>query len=257
MRNQRAARSIKPISALTCAYPLMFFDFHADNGISAYSSVSNLSALTAGGTPDFATRKGWLNLDGASFYTFDTYLNTALASVLNLGENAILVWAQVNNLLAGPTRHSLINAGFGTSFWRVTLLEGTGFRHSVSIAHDGDGGETEYAGSADDFNEATDTNIAILIDNREGVKGSTRWVNGAQVAGESWAGKGACTYASASAQRTRLFASSASSPANIAQGANRRLGVVNFGTTVPANIDQIALDLHNNNSLPTRSLLEA
>lgn len=257
--------SFKPVSALftTASKPFAWWNLAAD--AAPTRSLGSISALTGTSTPDHSTRPGWWTNDGAEYYTAPTYLESTLEDVLDLGENVLLLWAQVNLATGADTAQDyLIHVGTGAQnnwAWTVsrssTASSGQICTHFVNVAFSGDASAAAYSGGANAFSVNTDSNILLLLDNRAGEKRVYQYANGIQFGTASFAGKGACNYAAASTGRLRIGATAAGSPTNIYLGALRRLGAVNFGQAMPSNINQIIHSLHQSNGVPTLPLLRA
>jgi len=228
-------------------------------------AVGSISTLAGTNAPDHATRAGWWTADGTEYYTAPTYLESALQAAFDLGENVVMMFAQVNVLTGVDTAQDyLLHVGVGAKSnysWSVsrssTASSGKICTHFVNVAFDSDSSAIGYGGSSNAFDVNTDTNIIVLLDNRAAEKVVYQYANGALFGKSSFSGKGACTYALASTRTLRLGATAAGSPTNVYLGAMRRFGVANFGTTMPANINQIVQSLNASNSVPTRELLKA
>lgn len=259
-------QGVKPVASLAAAMvkPFAYWDFIAGS-VPSLKSVPSITPFTAGGAPDYATRPGWVTLDGNDYFTADTYLDAGLEDVLDIAEGAVLVWYQINVTQGIDTATDrILEVGTGVSSnWAIYFSRsGTGASGTIctaypSIAFDGDSASAGYGASANQFAVATDIVIAHLIDNRAAVKTVYNYAAGAQFSTASLAGKGACTFASAPTKRMRFFASAGGSPANIALAAVRRLGVINYGADLPTNINDIITSLVNSNAAPTRELLQS
>lgn len=257
--------SIKPVSALfdTATKPFAWWNFAA-NGAPT-KALGNISTLTGTSTPDHSTRAGWWTNDGAEYYTAPTYLEPALQAVFDLGENVVLAWAQVNLTTGADTAQDyLLHVGTGAQHnwsWVVqrssTASSGQICTHYINAAFAGDVSAAGFSGGANSFSVNTDANILVILDNRQGEKRLYQYANGIQFGTASFAGKGACNYASAPTARLRVGATAAGSPTNILLGAMRRLGVVNFGQTMPSTMNQIVNSLNQSNGVPTLPLLRA
>ncbi len=257
--------SFSPISGLfaTANKPFAWWNFAADGAPTR--KLGSVSTLTGTATPDHNTRAGWWTNDGSEYYTAPTYLEAALEDVFDLGENMLLLWAQVNLLTGVDTAQDyLLHVGVGAQnnwSWAVsrisTASSGQICTHFVNVAFNGDSSATGYSGGANSFSVNTDSNILLLLDNRVGEKRVYQYANGMQFGSASFAGKGACNYAGASTGRLRVGATAAGSPSNFYLGAVRRFGAVNFGQSMPSNINQIIHSLHQSNCVPTLPLLRA
>lgn len=257
-------QGVKPVSSLVSSMtaPFAYWDF-ISGSVPAIKSVDSITTFTAGGAPDYATRPGWVTLDGADYFTADTYLDPGLEDLFDIGEGAVLAWYQINVTQGVDTATDrIIEVGTGaSSSWALyfarssTAASGTICTAYPSIAFDGDGAAAGYGASANQFAVATDIVIAHLIDNRTAAKTVYNYANGVQFSTASLAGKGACTFASAPTKRMRFFASAAGSPANIALAAVRRFGIINYGQNLPTNINDVITSLTNSNAVPTRELL--
>ncbi len=257
--------SFSPLSGMyaTATKPFAWFNFAASGA--ATKAQGSISALTGTGTPDHSTRAGWWTNDASEYYTAPTYLESALQNVFDLGENLILLWAQVNLLTGVDTaRDILLEVGTGAQNnwqWAVarssTASSGQICTHFGSVAFSGDSSQTTFSGGSNAFSVNTDANILALFDNRANEKRLYQYANGIQFGTASFAGKGACNYAAASTGRLRFGGSAAASPSNIYLGAMRRFGAVNFGQSMPSNINQIIHSLHQSNCIPTLPLLRA
>lgn len=250
---------LKPLSSLieSATVPMLYWNFATGAVETINTTGTALPALTAFGTPTYAN--GALVLDNASYYTYDTHDNAGLRAALDLQEGVILMWARVNiNALetTGQCHMLSVHAGAGPQI-RFNINVNTSNRPDIWLAHDGDTSATQYAGASNEFADATDTNICLLVDNRVGVKGLSRWVDGVAKTGSTWAGKGALSYDLGPTQRVRIGSDAAFTPGNTFYGTLRRMGVINFGTSLPANINEIVQSLHQSNCIPTRELLEA
>lgn len=257
--------SISPVSKLydSLAKPFAWFNFAANGAPTKKSGV--ISAMTGTNTPDHSTRSGWWTNDGTEYYTAPTYLESGLQSAFDLGENVVMLFAQVNLATGVDTAQDYIfNVGTGASntwSWVVqrasTASSGQICTHYINAAFAGDSSAIGYSGGANAFNVNSDVNILALLDNRPAGKTVYQYADGVQFGAASFAGKGACNYASAPTQRFRFGATAAGSPSNHYLGALRRLGVANFGTSMPRNINQIIHSLHQSNCVPTLALLRA
>ena len=258
-------QDFSPVTKLfaSAAKPFAWFNFAADGA--ATKAGGTITALTGTSSPDHATRAGWWTNDGAEYYTAGTYLEAALQAAFDLGQNALLLTAQVNVLTGVDTaRDILLEVGTGAQNnwqWSVsrssTASSGQICTHVAAIAHSGDSSQTTYSGGANAFTINADTNLALLIDNRAAEKRIYQYANGVQFGTAVFPSKGACNYASASTGRLRIGASAAGSPTNIYLGALRRLGAWNFGTSLPTSINQIIHSMHQSNCIPTLPLLRA
>ena len=257
--------SMAPVSAYYAGANKAYAWFNFAASGAATKAQGAVSALTSTGA-DHATRAGWLTLDGSSqYYTAPTYLEAALQAAFNLGENVLMLFAQVNLLTGVDTAQDyLLNVGQGTHSqysWTVsrssTASSGQICTHYANVAFDGDSSAVGYSGGANSFNVNTDSNLMLLMDNRPTGKVIYQYANGIQFASASLSGKGACTYANAPTARLRVGGTAAGSPSNFYLGAVRRLGAFNFGSTMPSNINQIIQSLHTSNCVPTRELLRA
>lgn len=257
-------QGVKPVASLAASMvkPFAYWDFIA-GAAPSLKSVPSITAFTAGGAPDYATRPGWVTLDGNDYFTADTYLDTGLENIFDIAEGAVLVWYQINVTQGVDTATDrILEVGTGVSSnWAVyfarssTAASGTICTAYPSIAFDAGSASAGYGVAANQFAVATDIVIAHLIDNRAAVKTVYNYAAGVQFSTGSLAGKGACTFASAPTKRMRFFASAAGSPANIALAAVRRLGVINYGADLPTNINDVITSLVNSNAAPTRELL--
>jgi hypothetical protein len=257
--------SISPASALfaTASKPFAWFNFAASGA--ATKALGSVSALTSTGA-DHATRAGWLTLNGSSqYYTAPTYLEAALQAAFDLGQNALLLTAQVNVLTGADTAQDyLLHVGTGVSSnysWVVqrssTASSGQICTHYLNAAFDSDSAASGYSGGANAFTVNADTNLALLIDNRSEVKRVYQYANGVQFGTAVFPNKGACTYASAPTKRLRIGGTAAGSPTNLYLGALRRFGAWNFGTSMPSNINQVIHSMHQSNCIPTLALLRS
>lgn len=249
--------ALRPVSGLLGAAvkPYVYWDF--GTGVATPTrSNRTLPGVTATNTPAFTSgtggRDGWVTLDDTEYYTFDAYDTQAVRDVFNLGEGVMLFWARVNVVAASTGQQHLLSIGAGAGpHIRFNVAKSTSFRPDVWLAFDGDTSATQYAGGSNEFAGDTDTNVAILIDNRPGVKTLYRYVNGANVNGTTWSGKGALTIANAPTQRIRMFADALNTPGSTYQGAVQRMGLVNFGADMPTRINSIIQGLHDlNGSIP-------
>lgn len=257
--------SFSPASALfaTASKPFAWWNFATDGAPTR--ALGSISTLTGASTPDHGTRAGWWTNDGAEHYTAPTYLEPALEDAFDLGENVVLAWAQVNLATGADTAQDyLLHVGTGAQnnwSWTVsrssTGSSGQICTHFVNVAFSGDASAAAYSGGANAFSVNTDSNILVILDNRPGEKRVYQYANGIQFGTASFAGKGACNYAGASTGRLRIGATAAGSPTNIYLGALRRLGVVNFGQTMPRTMNQIVHSLNQSNGVPTLPLLRA
>jgi len=220
------------------------------------SGMPDLPTLTGTGSPSYATRAGWLTLDDTSYYTSTDFANAQMARVFDLQEGILLVsfQATVASGATGQNKVLSLGAGGAPALW-IGVSTATSYRPDVAINFDGDTAGTPpiYAGASNEFAAATDTNITLLIDNRPAVKGLSRFVNGTSVTGATWAGKGALSWANMTG-RWRIGADAAGTAASTFNGAFRRLLCVNFGTTMPSNINGLIQSLHQSNCRPTREL---
>lgn len=257
--------SLSPLSGLyaTLAKPFAWFNLASDGA--ATKARGSISALAGTNAPDHATRAGWWTNDGTEYYTAPSYIESALQAAFDLGENVIMLFAQVNLATGVDTAQDyLLQVGVGAQnnwSWTVsrssTASSGQICTHFVNVAFNGDSSATGFSGGANSFSVNTDTNILVLLDNRSVGKTLYQYADGVQFGTASFSGKGACNYLSASTQRLRLGATAAGSPTNVYLGAMRRLGVANFGAAMPSNINQIIHSLHQSNCVPTRELLRA
>lgn len=250
---------LKPLSSLvdSATVPMLYWNFAEDAVETINTTGTALPALTAGGTPTYAN--GALVLDDSSYYTYDTYDNAGLRAVFDLQEGVILMWARVNidaSATTGQCHMLSVHAGAGPQL-RFNINVNTSNRPDIWMAFDGDTSGTQYAGASNEFADATDTNICLLVDNRVGVKALSRYVDGVSKTGSTWATKGAMTYDSGLTKAVRIGADSAGTAGNTYFGTLRRMGAVNFGTNLPSNITDIVQSLHQSNGIPTRELLEA
>lgn len=257
--------SISPTSKLydSLAKPLAWLNFAADGAPTKKRGA--ISAMTGTNTPDHATRPGWWTNDGTEYYTAPTYLEPGLQEAFDLGENVLLLFAQVNLATGVDTAQDyLLSVGTGASHnwsWVVqrasTASSGQICTHYINAAFAGDSSAIGFSGGASAFNVNTDVNILALLDNRPTGKTVYQYADGVLYGAASFAGKGACNYASAPTQRLRVGATAAGSPTNQYLGGLRRLGVANFGASMPRNINQIVHSLHQSNCVPTLELLRA
>lgn len=241
--------------------PWAFWTGHDSASVTATARTNKtLGTITATGSEDFATKVNWCTLNDSTYYTFASYSTTDLMTLFTLGEGVMLWWASVNmNSSATGQNHLLaIGAGAGEHM-RFSISKATSWRPDVWIAFAGDSSATQYAGGSNEFASSTDTNVALVVDNRPGYKGLFRYVNGVNVDGVTWASKGTCNPANAPTKRIRIGADAAGSPGSTFYGAWRRMGLVNYGASMPDRINDIVQELHANNSalglLLARSLL--
>lgn len=244
MRNSYGLRTVKA-SLQAARTPFIYWDFTS----SAAPLLTNRAfpSLTPTGSPDFATRAGWVTLDDTSYYTASQYATDGMKALFDLGEGAMLFWARVNVAAASSGQQHLLSIGAGAGPQiRFNIGKSSTFRPDVWIAFDGDASATQYAGGSNEFAGDTDTNVALLIDNRAAVKTLYRYVNGANLGGTTWSGKGACTPSNAVTQRVRIFADALNTAGSTLQGAVHNMGLVNFGTVLPEpwRINDIIQDLH-------------
>jgi hypothetical protein len=257
--------SIKPVAALfaTASKPFAWWNFAA-NGAPT-KALGSISTFTGTSTPDHSTRAGWWTNDGSEYYTAPTYLEPALQAVFDLGENVVMAWAQVNLATGADTAQDyLIQVGTGAQnnwSWVVsrssTAASGQICTHFVNVAFSGDAAPAAFSGGSNAYSVNTDSNILVIMDNRPGEKRLYQYADGIQFGTASFAGKGACNYASATTGRFRFGATAAGSATNILLGAMRRFGAVNFGQTMPGTMNQIVHSLHQSNGIPTLPLLRA
>lgn len=242
--------------------PYAYWNFqNATSAATALYTNKTLGALTAFGTPSYASRAGWVTLDDASGYTFDNYSTADLTALFELGQGIMLFAASVNmNALATTQNHLLsIGAGAGPQL-RFSLATNTTWRPDVWIAFDGQTSATQYAGGTNEVAAATDTNIVLLIDNRVGVKTLYRYVNGTNLNGSSWSGTnpaGSVTMSQVVTKRIRLFADANNSPGSTFYGACRRMWLVNYGTTMPTRINDIVQELNQYSGIPSPVLAQS
>lgn len=248
--------------AASVSRPFAWWSF-ADDGAPTVAKGS-ISALAAAGTQGHAARPGWWTADGSGrFYTAPTYLEPALKDVFDLGENIVLVWAQVNVAQGVDTSQDyLLQVGSGGSqqwSWAVsrtsTASSGKICTHLVNVAFSG--AAIGFGGGSNTFDVNVDANILALLDNRVGEKRVYLYADGVQFGSAMFSGNGACDYSSAPTARLRVGASAAASPANLYLGALRRFGAANFGQTMPRNINQIIRSLHTSGCVPSLALLRA
>lgn len=227
------------------------------NAASAASITSPLSNKTHGtitvtGAEDFATKAQWSTLADSTYYTYSDFSTTDLAALFQLGEGVMLWWASVNmDATATGQNHMLaIGAGAGPQI-RFNISKATSWRPDVWLAFDGETSATQYGGATNEFANATDTNVALLLDNRSGVKQLYRYVNGANVAGVAFNANSGLTLSNAVTKRIRIGADALNTPGSTFFGAFRRMGLVNYGTTMPTRINDIIAELHAMNSALT------
>jgi len=259
---------IKPATGFLAGVtkPFAWWNLAADpTATPALASISGLPTWTPAGTPDYATTPGWATLDGSTeHYTSADATDSDLRSLLNIGEGVVLVWAQVNLATGADTaadRIIQVNDG-AASCWAVNVQRsGTGASGTIctvypSIAFDGEaGGLVAFGFAANLYAVNAAANVAVLIDNRAEGKTAYVYVNGGQASTGSLSGKPGCNIASASTQRVRIGASAAGTAANLFLGGLRRLGVMNYGAAMPANINAVVNSLNLSGGVPTRELL--
>lgn len=234
-------------------------------GTPTLTSLSDLPSWTAAGTPDYATTPGWATLDGSTeHYTSADATDAELRSLLNIGEGVLLVWAQVNLATGADTAADIIlavNDGAASCWSYRVQRSGTGSSGTIctaypSIAFDGDaGGQAVFGYSPNQYSVNEVANIAALIDNRPAGKTVYVYANGIQAATGSLSGKPGCNIANAATQRVRIGANAAGTAGNLHVGGLRRLGVMNFGDTMPAGINAVVNSLNLSGGVPTRELL--
>lgn len=261
MRNALPGR--RSVADITCRFPWVYIPLRST--FTQQFGSHDIGTLANVGSPDFATRAGWFTGDGSTMAAGtvgnmdDTTYGAARKAVLELGSGCVLVWAQVNVNALSTGEDAVLTVGGGVGgAWRVAFRKNTTWRLDCTIADRSGAAGVNYAGASNLFNSGVDVSLAWLIDNRISSKTYFGYVNGAQAQNASMASTDDVPYAGAATRVIRIGADGAGTPATFAQGAIRRLGVVNFGTSgPPSNIGTIIERLSQRQGIPPFELSEA
>lgn len=255
--SMNTAFSLKPLSELNIVSPYLYMGLADGLSGSNPASVvikSNVIAETAAivGTPaNVWAEAGYATFDGANDYIKEAHSNlTGLESVLRLGDGIVMVWGCFNSAVAGnsvlfsagcnaPAPGFEVRVDGGGNSIRARATDGTTFKDTGS--------------SAAAWTDNTDTNFAVVLNNTAAKKVDF-YVNGNIVNGAvTLSGLGTVNFGTAANQFFMLGGAWSGSPGslNLAYtGKVKRLGVINFGSTLPDNILAIVQGLARHQSIP-------
>lgn len=223
------------------------------------SNLGNGTAAIVGtASAVWASADGFATFDGASNYVKEPHTNlTGLQSALELGEGIIMVWGRFNS--ANTTSQIVMHSGCadaGRAGFEVRV-DGSSNRIRARVRDLTTLYDTSSIASV--WANNVDTNFAVVIDNRVGQKKVDFYCNGTLVNASTTLGTcGNAPFGTLANQHFVLGAGWTNSPTGTVNlpyaGKLRRVGVINFGQTMPDTIDTVIQDLDRYQSLPYWSM---